>query len=92
MAKNVFLFNWLSAWYNKNAVKIKKSAQGVLHVMEKFYFCNPKRQRHGTTWGAGLSTGGCSLKEWKNVANTQEIGIWDSQAMRPGQTTKDKRN
>ena len=41
-------------------------------IMKKNYFCNPKRQRYGTTWEKGLSTGECSLKEWKNVANTQE--------------------
>ena len=43
-----------------------------MYVMEKFYFCNPKRQRYGTARERGLSTGECSLKEWKNVANTQE--------------------
>ena len=41
-------------------------------VIKKNYFCNPKRQRYGTARERGLSTRECSLKEWKNVANTQE--------------------
>ena len=70
--KNAFLFHWHTTCYKENARKIKKSAQGWMYVMEKFYFCNPKRQRYGTARERGLSTGECSLKEWKNVANTQE--------------------
>ena len=70
--KNTILFHWHTISYKQNAEKIKKSARQWMHVMEKFYFCNPKRQRYGTARERGLSTGECSLKEWKNVANTQE--------------------
>ena len=70
--KNAFLFHWHTISYKENAEKVKKSARGWMYVMEKFYFCNPKRQRYGTARARGLSTGECSLKEWKNVANTQE--------------------
>ena len=52
--------------------KSKKSLQGCWSEYKKIYFCNPKRQRYGTARERGLSTGRCSLKEWKNVANTQE--------------------
>jgi hypothetical protein len=48
---------------NKKVQKNKKSAQGVMCVMEKYYFCNPKRRRYGTNEAKGLSTGECSLKE-----------------------------
>ena len=44
-------------------------------VMEKFYLCNPQT---ATVIGHDeneLSTGECSLKEWKDVANTQEWGL-----------------
>ena len=70
--KNAILFHWQSACYKEKAEKVKKSAKQWMYVMEKFYFCNPKRQRYGTARARGLSTGECSLKEWKNVANTQE--------------------
>ena len=44
----------------------------MLQCNGKILFLQSLRQRH---WGDGkreLSTGECSLKEWKNVANTQE--------------------
>ena len=70
--KNAILFHWYTNSYKEKAEKVKKSAKRWMYVMEKFYFCNPKRQRYGTARERGLSTGECSLKEWKNVANTQE--------------------
>ena len=40
----------------------------------------------------GKTTGICSLNEWNDVANTQEILLRDSSdKTRPGQTNKEKR-
>ena len=61
--ENEILFHWFTTSYKKNAEKVKKNARGVMYVMEKFYFCNPKRRRYGTDAREGLSTGECSLKE-----------------------------
>jgi len=82
--------NFISLCIKQLTKKMQKSEK----KWDECDVCNGKilflQSQTTTIWGArkeGLSTGECSLKEWRNVANTQEIGIWDSQAMRPGQTT-----
>ena len=71
--------------------------------MKKQYFCNPVLRvtrtarvredapQKGAERGEG-ETGNCSLNEWNDVANTQEILLRDSsETTRPGQTKKRKR-
>ena len=64
----LLVINMLQKKYRKR----KKSLQGCWSEYKKIYFCNPKRQRQRGDGKRGLSTGKRSLKEWKNVANTQE--------------------
>ena len=71
--------------------------------MKKQYFCNPvlrvtrtaRVREDAPLRGAGRGegrTGNCSLNEWNDVANTQEILLRDSsEKTRPGQTKQRKK-
>ncbi len=86
--KNAILFHWYTNSYKEKAEKVKKSAKRWMYVMEKFYFCNPKRQRYGTARERGVVNRGMFIERMEECSKYSRRGIWDSQAMRPGQTKK----
>ena len=61
---------WYSIQYKKSKKNLKKYVAWYV-CNEKKLFLQPQTTTIRDDMREGLSTGKCSLKEWKNVANTQ---------------------
>ena len=82
---------WYSIQYKKSKKNLKKYVA--------WYVCNEKKlflQPQTTTIRDGMREGvvnrGMFIERMKECSKYSRRGIWDSQAMRPGQTKKEKRH
>ena len=82
-------YNFILLWYSELQRKWRKSLKkcaGCAVCVRKILFLQSQTT---TTWGErkeGLSTGDCSLKRMEECSKYSSKGIWDSQAMKSGQT------
>ena len=86
--KKVGKLNFFMLIISKIAKKCKKSCARYCQIKKRWYFCNPKT--NGTGREKKREILGSSLKEWNDVANGSKQTLRDSQAIKSGQTKKEK--